>query len=141
MVAKYGALTTEIREDSAKDAEELGSLCGQLLLGSDVTPSMVGKAEDFRAPMRVVLMGRTMAGKSSIFAALTGSYFDPIGDGRQRYSRDVFGAASTDHAQRTSPVVLVEFPHPGHRQRSGCRVPAVMVWRSCWARAWWSRRR
>jgi gas vesicle protein len=44
--------------------------------------------------MRVVLMGRTMAGKSSLLTALTGSHFDRIGDGRQRFSRDVFGAAT-----------------------------------------------
>lgn len=34
-----------------------------------------------------------------------------------------------------------KFPTRRHRQRSGCRVPAVMVRRSCWAWAWWSRSR
>ena len=40
-------------------------------------------------------MGRTMAGKSSLLTAMTGSHFDRIGDGRQRFSRDIFGAASS----------------------------------------------
>lgn len=50
---------------------------------------------DVEAPMRVVLMGRTMAGKSSLLSALTGQRFDRIGDGRQRVSRDVFAAPAT----------------------------------------------
>nr|WP_304660001.1 GTPase domain-containing protein [Arthrobacter sp. zg-Y1116] len=37
-------------------------------------------------------MGRTMAGKSSLLAALSGAHFDRIGDGRQRFSRDIFVA-------------------------------------------------
>ena len=45
--------------------------------------------------MRVVLMGRTMAGKSSLLAALTGSHYDRIGDGKQRFSTDVFGAPAS----------------------------------------------
>lgn len=42
--------------------------------------------------MRVVLMGRTMAGKSTLLAALTGASAERIGLGAQRTSRDVFAA-------------------------------------------------
>jgi hypothetical protein len=46
-----------------------------------------------------------------------------------------------DHAQETSPVLIVEVPHPeAVVQRSGWRVP-VVTRRSSWARAWWSRSR
>lgn len=41
-------------------------------------------------------MGRTMAGKSTLLAALTGGFAERIGDGRQRYSRDVFAAPAVD---------------------------------------------
>jgi gas vesicle protein len=62
--------------------------------------------------MRVVLMGRTMAGKSSLLTALTGSHFDRIGDGRQRFSRDVFGAATA----ATDRLEIVDTPGVGaHR--------------------------
>ncbi|MDQ1249900.1 MAG: hypothetical protein QG597_4277, partial [Actinomycetota bacterium] len=38
---------------------------------------------------RIVLMGRTMSGKSTLFEALTGGDGQRRGDGRQRYTRDV----------------------------------------------------
>ena len=96
VVAKFGALTTEIREEAVQDAEGLGTFGHGLL--QTIGESMVtahSETKDLRSPMRVVLMGRTMAGKSSLLTALTGSHFDRIGDGRQRFSRDVFGAAIT----------------------------------------------
>jgi hypothetical protein len=40
-------------------------------------------------PFRVVLMGRTMAGKSTLFEFLTGGDGSRIGNGGQRFSRDV----------------------------------------------------
>lgn len=57
-----------------------------------LTPMEVADAPRTGAPMRIVLMGRTMAGKSTLLAALTGSSAERIGDGRQRFSRDVFAA-------------------------------------------------
>ena len=41
------------------------------------------------APLRVVLMGRTQAGKSTLLEALSRGDGSRRGDGRQRYSRDV----------------------------------------------------
>ena len=61
------------------------------------------------APLRVVLMGRTMAGKSSLLSALSGANFDRIGDGRQRYSRDVFAATATASAR----IEVVDTPGVG----------------------------
>nr|WP_221376990.1 GTPase [Actinoplanes polyasparticus] len=43
---------------------------------------------DVERPFRVVLMGRTMAGKSTLFEYLSAGDGDRVGDGRQRYSRD-----------------------------------------------------
>lgn len=54
-------------------------------------------------------MGRTMAGKSSLLAALSGSNFDRVGDGRQRYSRDVFVATPT----ASIDVEIVDTPGVG----------------------------
>lgn len=39
-------------------------------------------------PFRVVFMGRTMAGKSTLFEFFSGGDGSRVGDGRQRYSRD-----------------------------------------------------
>lgn len=61
------------------------------------------------APMRVVLMGRTLAGKSTLLVALTGGSAERIGDGRQRYSRDVFAALATD----LHDVEIVDTPGVG----------------------------
>jgi 50S ribosome-binding GTPase len=41
------------------------------------------------ARLTVVLFGRTKAGKSSLFAALTGDGFEGIGNGRQNYTTEV----------------------------------------------------
>ncbi|WP_062312168.1 GTPase domain-containing protein [Demequina rhizosphaerae] len=60
-------------------------------------------------PMRVVLMGRTMAGKSTLLAALTDGSKDRIGVGAQRTSRDVFGAPAVDIAD----VEIVDTPGVG----------------------------
>lgn len=43
---------------------------------------------DVERPFRVVLMGRTMAGKSTLFEYLSAGDGTRVGDGRQRYSRD-----------------------------------------------------
>lgn len=59
--------------------------------------------------MRVVLMGRTMAGKSTLLAALTGGSAERIGVGAQRTSRDVFAAPAVD----MSEVEIVDTPGVG----------------------------
>lgn len=43
----------------------------------------------FEAPLRVVLLGRTMAGKSSLFCYLTGASQDRIGEGSQATTRSI----------------------------------------------------
>lgn len=60
-------------------------------------------------PMRVVLMGRTMAGKSTLLSALTGGSTERIGVGAQRTSRDVFAAP----AAGLSEVEIVDTPGVG----------------------------
>lgn len=45
--------------------------------------------ESRHEPLRIVLMGRTQAGKSTLYEYLTRGPGVRIGDGRQRYSRDV----------------------------------------------------
>lgn len=62
-------------------------------------------------PMRVVLMGRTMAGKSTLLAALTGGASERIGVGAQRTSRDVFAALALD----LEDVEIVDTPGVGAR--------------------------
>ncbi|MEO3932079.1 GTPase domain-containing protein [Micrococcaceae bacterium Sec7.4] len=92
-VATFAAQAGAIRDQALHDEAELDGTDSEL-------PSADGGSwaawqettDDFNAPMRVVLMGRTMAGKSSLLSALSGSHFDRIGDGRQRFSRDVFAA-------------------------------------------------
>lgn len=59
--------------------------------------------------MRVVLMGRTMAGKSTLLAALTGGSAERIGVGAQRTSRNVFGAPAAD----LDEVEIVDTPGVG----------------------------
>lgn len=65
---------------------------------------------DLDRPFRVVLMGRTMAGKSTLFEFLSRGDGERVGDGRQRYSRDV--------CRRTVPgldIEIVDTPGVGAR--------------------------
>lgn len=57
---------------------------------AELIPRSVADLPESSSAMRVVLMGRTMAGKSTLLAALTGGSDDRIGVGAQRTSRDVF---------------------------------------------------
>jgi hypothetical protein len=52
-----------------------------------------------------------MAGKSSLLSALSGAHFDRIGDGRQRFSRDVFEAPTT----ASDRIEVVDTPGVGAR--------------------------
>jgi hypothetical protein len=101
VVSKFGALTTEIRHEAVREVEGLGTVGEDLFPTTGDWRTPLADVQDLRAPMRVVLMGRTMAGKSSLLTALTGSHFDRIGDGRQRFSRDTFAAAigATPHIE------------------------------------------
>ena len=74
-----------------------------LPLVEDAAPPSTG------APMRVVLMGRTLAGKSTLLVALTGGSEERVGDGRQRYSQDVFAAPAMD----LHDVEIVDTPGVG----------------------------
>lgn len=92
LVAEFRTLVAEIGEDTIRAAEGLAE-------ASEVPmPTFDSNREsetDRHSPMKVVLMGRTMAGKSSLLSALSGAHRDRIGDGRQRFSRDVFSASIT----------------------------------------------
>lgn len=111
-VAKFAALATDIRDAALRDAEGLDAVATELLLvDGDSWLSSHGDDEDLGAPMRVVLMGRTMAGKSSLLSALSGAHSDRIGDGRQRFSRDVFEATTT----ASDRIEVVDTPGVGAR--------------------------
>lgn len=93
VLSKFRALVSEVGEEAVRGAEELGGAgAGFASVQLDSNVASADLADDHRSPMRVVLMGRTMAGKSSLLTALSGSHHDRIGDGRQRFSRDIFGA-------------------------------------------------
>ncbi|WP_112623815.1 GTPase domain-containing protein [Micromonospora saelicesensis] len=51
---------------------------------------------DVERPLRVVLMGQTMAGKSTLFEYLSGGDGARVGDGRQRFSRDACIRVATE---------------------------------------------
>lgn len=78
----------------SRDAASANETTKQML--DLLTPVENADAAPADAPMRVVLMGRTMAGKSTLLAALTGGWSERIGDGRQRYSRDVLAAPALE---------------------------------------------
>ncbi|MGK5682361.1 GTPase domain-containing protein [Actinoplanes sp. URMC 104] len=63
---------------------------------------------DVERPFRVVLMGRTMAGKSTLFEYLSAGDGTRVGDGRQRYSRD-----SCVRVAKKIPVEIVDTPGVG----------------------------
>lgn len=89
VVGAFAAEVAAIRDKALLEESELeGEVPGVSLSGDT---SWLGWQDEppSESPMRVVLMGRTMAGKSSLLAALTGAHFDRIGDGRQRFSRDI----------------------------------------------------
>lgn len=60
-------------------------------------------------PFRVVLLGRTQAGKSTLFSYLTGSDVSPVGDGGQRTTRSVVAGSMAG----CSGVEVVDTPGVG----------------------------
>lgn len=60
-------------------------------------------------PLRVVLLGRTQAGKSTLFSYLTGSDVSPVGHGAQRSTRSVVEMPMVGQ----SDVVVVDTPGVG----------------------------
>ena len=74
-----------------------------------LTAVEVSDAPPSARPMRAVLMGRTMAGKSTLLVTLTGSSEERIGIGAQRTSQDVFAASAVD----LRDVEIVDTPGVG----------------------------
>jgi hypothetical protein len=109
-LAAFATQAGVIREQALHDEAELDGIDSELPSADSGSWAAWQEAtDDFNAPMRVVLMGRTMAGKSSLLSALSRSHFDRIGDGSQRFSRDVFAATS-----RTSGrIEVVDTPGVG----------------------------
>lgn len=81
-----------LREAHRDSVRALGSNDTTAFLMDFVEAAAIEDTHTAGLPMRVVLMGRTMAGKSTLLAALTGGSAGRIGDGAQRTSRDVFAA-------------------------------------------------
>ncbi|MDJ0338687.1 GTPase [Cryobacterium sp. PH31-O1] len=111
-LAIFAVQAGAMRDQALNDAASLDGIDSGLL-SFELGPweAWQETTDDFNAPMRVVLMGRTMAGKSSLLAALSGSHFDRIGDGRQRFSRDVFAAIPT----ASGSIEVVDTPGVGAR--------------------------
>ncbi|GAA3673733.1 50S ribosome-binding GTPase [Yimella lutea] len=108
-VADFQGTVNEIEIQAVRDRAEAG-LPPQVTRGDEpARPPTTDRSGDPTTPMRVVLMGRTMAGKSSLLAALTGSHFDRVGDGRQRFSRDVLAVT----AAVSDAIEIVDTPGVG----------------------------
>ncbi|GAB3246776.1 hypothetical protein GCM10027425_02280 [Alteromonas gracilis] len=105
----FRANALELSDDAAHAAAELPDANVAFLKSDSDTRNMPPVETESHSPMRVVLMGRTMAGKSSILTALCGSHHERIGDGRQRFSRDIFGAPMAD----SSTIELIDTPGVG----------------------------
>ena len=109
-VEELETLSSALREEAVEAAVPVRPDAAELLSRlppkpGDGPPDRLG----VQARLRVVLMGRTMAGKSSVLAALSGAHSDRIGDGRQRFSRDTFGAV----AAACEDIELVDTPGVG----------------------------
>lgn len=109
-VTKFAGLSKTIRDEAMSDLAGLGNIDLDVsqLSETSTPPSEIAELD---APMRVVLMGRTMAGKSSLLSALTGAHHERVGDGRQRFSRDVFGAP----IRASNDIEVVDTPGVGAR--------------------------
>lgn len=111
-VGTFAAEVEAIRNKARLQESELERTVPGISILDDMSwSSWQDDAPPPNSPMRVVLMGRTMAGKSSLLAALSGGHFDRIGDGRQRFSRDVFMTQPEEFDQ----IELVDTPGVGAR--------------------------
>jgi hypothetical protein len=112
VVAKFAELSGAILDEALADVAGLDGVGPEFLQAKGTPLSLRAVAAyDLDAPMRVVLMGRTMAGKSSLLSAMTGGHLDRVGDGRQRFSRDVFEAT----AIASERIEIVDTPGVGAR--------------------------
>ena len=93
VIARYRSVLGEAHDESVR---ALTSNEATVHLLDDVEAAAITATRTAGRPMRVVLMGRTMAGKSTLLAALTGGSAERIGVGAQRTSRDVFAAPALD---------------------------------------------
>ncbi|MGY1631863.1 GTPase [Geodermatophilus sp. SYSU D01186] len=93
-------------EVSATLGELAAALTGQATVLRDSAAAPASDVDE--RPFRVVLMGRTMAGKSTLFEFLSGGDGSRIGDGRQRYSRD-----SCARSVRALGIEIVDTPGVG----------------------------
>ena len=78
----------EIAPQGQAGAEAFGDLAASCLVGVP-EPAVESTDDAHTGDLRVVFMGRTQAGKSTLIEALSAGSGDRIGDGRQRFSRDV----------------------------------------------------
>lgn len=90
-------------QSAVGDSELASQFWESMHLAEPYQPPSAGEA------LRIVLMGRTLAGKSTLLAALCGSHAERIGDGRQRFSRDVLSAPISSLPE----VELVDTPGVG----------------------------
>lgn len=109
VVTKFRSLVSQIGDEAIRGAEGIPRVGDGLLHSQSDSGLPPTHDADPQSPMRVVLMGRTMAGKSSLLTALSGSHHHRIGDGRQRFSRDIFGATTSV----SSHIEVVDTPGVG----------------------------
>ena len=115
-MARFAARSSDIRDHALADAAVLsGEVSEGFLVEAGQWAIWHDELDDRPGAMRVVLMGRTMAGKSSLLSALTGAHFERIGDGRQRFSRDVLAATVTATGSKSGLFEVVDTPGVGAR--------------------------
>lgn len=83
-------------------------------------------------PLRVVLLGRTQAGKSTLFSYLTGTDASPVGDGAQRFTKSLVATAMAGQPG----VLLVDTPGVGARDGAEDRQLALDAARSADLAVW-----
>jgi small GTP-binding protein len=103
-VAQRCAEWTEPAVDAA-GAEVLADLLHTAQGLGELERSLPGPAD----PMRVVLLGRTQAGKSTLFSFLTASDASPAGNGAQRFTRSVVEMPMSGRAD----ILIIDTPGVG----------------------------
>ncbi|MFC7491099.1 MULTISPECIES: GTPase [unclassified Knoellia] len=90
------------------DVDDLGALARECV--ADLPhPAPIDIAAEESADLRVLFMGRTQAGKSTLLETFTRGTGERIGDGSQRFSRDV----ETRSAATLPGIVVVDPPGVG----------------------------